>query len=346
MSNLTSVFQGIREYWTPVLTESRFASHAVLTPAEFVAAGDFLVYKCGTWRWDAGDPAKRRDYLPADKQFLTTKNVPCFRRVRDLEYRDRERHVAATGADADADGADPDAWVATHCAPDPAASATDDDDLDLLDDLASDFVGKLGLGAAAPSAAAPAAKHRPPRPAAAAAAAPPAPATADIPDMDAIPDMDDLAGGMVEEDDPAALKPAAAAAPGSASASAPGAGSAILRTRTYDLTISYDKYYQTPRLSLLGYDEARRPLSPDHMLQDISQDHANKTVTIEPHPHVAGLQVASIHPCRHAEVMLRIMEKMLDAGRTVRVDQYLIVFLKFMASVIPTIDYDHTMSLE
>lgn len=30
---------------------------------------------------------------------------------------------------------------------------------------------------------------------------------------------------------------------------------AILQTRTYDLYITYDKYYQTPRLWLFGYDE-------------------------------------------------------------------------------------------
>jgi len=29
----------------------------------------------------------------------------------------------------------------------------------------------------------------------------------------------------------------------------------IIQTRTYDLNITYDKYYQTPRLWLFGYDE-------------------------------------------------------------------------------------------
>ena len=29
----------------------------------------------------------------------------------------------------------------------------------------------------------------------------------------------------------------------------------ILQTRTYDLNITYDKYYQTPRMWLFGYDE-------------------------------------------------------------------------------------------
>lgn len=39
----------------------------------------------------------------------------------------------------------------------------------------------------------------------------------------------------------------------------PGSEDAILQTRTYDLYITYDKYYQTPRLWLFGYDEVRTP---------------------------------------------------------------------------------------
>ena len=38
------------------------------------------------------------------------------------------------------------------------------------------------------------------------------------------------------------------------------AGDDILHTRTYDLMISYDKYYQVPRFWLRGYDEHRQPL--------------------------------------------------------------------------------------
>ena len=33
-------------------------------------------------------------------------------------------------------------------------------------------------------------------------------------------------------------------------------GADIITTRTYDLMITYDRYYQTPRLWLYGYDEA------------------------------------------------------------------------------------------
>lgn len=120
----------------------------------------------------------------------------------------------------------------------------------------------------------------------------------------------------------------------------------VVRTRTYDLIISYDKYYQTPRLWVAGYDEHGRPLPPKLIFEDVSRDHAKKTVTIEPHPHF-DLAMASIHPCRHAHVMKRIMEQMeRDAGKQLRVDQYLIIFLKFMSTVLPTIDYDYTMSLE
>lgn len=36
-----------------------------------------------------------------------------------------------------------------------------------------------------------------------------------------------------------------------------GTESGILQTRTYDLNITYDKYYQTPRLWLYGYDEVK-----------------------------------------------------------------------------------------
>lgn len=37
-----------------------------------------------------------------------------------------------------------------------------------------------------------------------------------------------------------------------------GAAGEILQTRTYDLHITYDKYYQTPRLWLCGYDEVQK----------------------------------------------------------------------------------------
>jgi len=72
----------------------------------------------------------------------------------------------------------------------------------------------------------------------------------------------------------------------------------IIQTRTYDLNITYDKYYQTPRLWLTGHDENRHPLVVEQMYEDFSQDHVKRTVTIETHPHIPGPPMASVHPCR------------------------------------------------
>ena len=77
--------QSVREYLTPTLKTTAFLSRGVLTPEEFVKAGDELVYKCPTWTWEAGDPNKRKSHLPPDKQYLVTRSVPCTARVSSLE---------------------------------------------------------------------------------------------------------------------------------------------------------------------------------------------------------------------------------------------------------------------
>lgn len=118
----------------------------------------------------------------------------------------------------------------------------------------------------------------------------------------------------------------------------------IVRTRTYDISITYDKYYQTPKLWLFGYDEARQPLKAEQVFEDISADHAQKTVTIETHPALSS-SWAFIHPCRHAAVMKRIIERQLANNSTPRADQYLFLFLKFINAVIPTIEYDSTIEI-
>ncbi|XP_026684887.1 ubiquitin-like-conjugating enzyme ATG3 [Diaphorina citri] len=49
----------------------------------------------------------------------------------------------------------------------------------------------------------------------------------------------------------------------------------IVRTRTYDLHITYDKYYQTPRLWLYGYNEYHHTLNPN-----TSSKHINPLATV------------------------------------------------------------------
>ena len=136
---------------------------------------------------------------------------------------------------------------------------------------------------------------------------------------------------------------------------------------------------------MLTPSQNRTPLTPAQIFQDISADHALKTVTIEAFPHSASLQAASVHPCKHASVMKKVIERMnagvveeqlaqrksiskdkkkwpfgrKSSGRDdkpaaatpqgeeddvegMRVDFYLVVFLKFIASIVPTIEVDST----
>jgi ubiquitin-like-conjugating enzyme ATG3 len=327
---MQSLFHGVREYLTPVLTASSFEDKGLLTPEEFVQAGDLLVYKCPTWRWESGEPSLRRPYLPADKQFLITRNVPCRRRVTSLEqtYQTEE---AVEGEDE---------WVAasSYANQDGASNAVTDLSDEMADISLSDKQSpkkKTGILGAIVD------EHFMDGPG----------------DVAAEPELRDLSSYEEEDnlvqDDEAALAPAA----GYLVASEPDdADDAILRTRTYDLSITYDKYYQTPRVWLFGYDERNAPLSGDQMFEDIMQDYANRTVTMEPHPHRSSLVHASIHPCQHGAVMKRIIANLKarkpgeaeteeQVANEIRSDQYLFLFLKFIQSVIPTIDYDYTIEV-
>ncbi len=71
----------------------------------------------------------------------------------------------------------------------------------------------------------------------------------------------------------------------------------------------------------------------------MSEEHARKTITVDPHPYNPAVSAASIHPCKHAEVMKKLVGQMADSGVEVTVGQYLILFIKFIASIIPTIEY-------
>ena len=56
--------------------------------------------------------------------------------------------------------------------------------------------------------------------------------------------------------------------------------------------------------------------------------------------------IASVHPCRHGAAMLNILNALKESGNVPTVDQYLFIFLKFIQSVIPTIEYDYTIDVQ
>lgn len=121
--------------------------------------------------------------------------------------------------------------------------------------------------------------------------------------------------------------------------------SEIRKTRTYDVTICYNKYFQVPHVWLFGYSKTGQPLKPVQMYEDISEDHRGQTVTVKPHPHLSA-PYASIHPCRHADVMQKIVNNMKRVNKDPRADQYIFIFLKFLSAVIPNIEYDNTFDLD
>ena len=107
INSLKSTALSIGEAITPILTQSKFRETGVITPTEFVAAGDFLVHHCPTWKWAMGDESKVKSYLPKDKQFLITRNVPCYKRCKHMEHKDNLEKIVD---EENGDGG----WVDTH----------------------------------------------------------------------------------------------------------------------------------------------------------------------------------------------------------------------------------------
>lgn len=254
MASLLAKAKNAREALWPVLRSSAFVDRGVLTPEEFVAAGDELVFKSPTWSWAEGELSRKKSYLPPKKQFLVTTNVPCAQRAAALESSSVEC------------GENTDGWIQTE-----STNEAPQNDEEITSPAGNDDLAEL------------------------------------------------------EE----------------SSMAADAATDSILRTRTYDLSITYDKYWQTPRMWFFGYGEDSSPLSQADVFQDIMLDYARRTVTFEIHPHLGNAH-ASIHPCKHPAAMKRIIEQMTTPPRP---DQALFIFLKFIQSVVPTINYDFTLDV-
>ena len=118
----------------------------------------------------------------------------------------------------------------------------------------------------------------------------------------------------------------------------------VLKTRTYDVTVTYDFYYCVPRMWLMGYNENGTTLSDNEMKQDVMMEYRNKTVTIEPHPHT-GFRNISVHPCRHSMLLKKMIENFQNSGKKLEIYMSILIFLKFLHSVVPTIQYDFTMDI-
>ncbi|KAL8884282.1 MAG: hypothetical protein Q9205_005586 [Flavoplaca limonia] len=121
MNILHSTLDTLRDRFAPISHNSTFRTTGQITPEEFLLAGDYLVYKFPTWAWsDASPPSKRVSYLPAGKQYLVTRGVPCHRRLDDNFAGDAGQDEAMVQDElgkgkggGDTAGGDDDGWLRT-----------------------------------------------------------------------------------------------------------------------------------------------------------------------------------------------------------------------------------------
>jgi ubiquitin-like-conjugating enzyme ATG3 len=144
-------------------------------------------------------------------------------------------------------------------------------------------------------------------------------------------------------------------------------GSTVAAARKYDITITYDRYYRTPRFWFALSYEVSSSSSPrsiasseDTLLTDFCKDYVKATVTVETHPYIPTQNMhATVHPCFHASAMTSLLARLKEKGgekqtsaRTglhagesstgpcaFRVEQYMPLFLRMIQSIVD-IDYD------
>lgn len=240
MEEAFRLFKSTREYFTPVLTETAFHEKGILTPEEFVKAGDQLIRNCPSWKWESGEPSKIRPYLPADKQFLSTKGVPSYSRVSVLQASKLvEESVKGGMGEAEGD------W----CAPELIKPEDNDADEVLVEAEDANEDGPSKPSGTSTSAT----------------KAPPAVSSADDEYLDMEDEslaLDDAATSMQNLN----LQQSGEKATIVGSASEPTANN-LVRARRYDVSITYDNYYRTPRIWLFGFDENGSALSTNDIYQ-------------------------------------------------------------------------------
>ena len=74
-------------------------------------------------------------------------------------------------------------------------------------------------------------------------------------------------------------------------------------------------------------------------------EYVNKTATMERNVQV-NQNLVFIHPCRHAEVIKKLTTQAINNDKDIKVEDYLFIFLKFVSSVMPSLELDFTLEIE
>lgn len=302
---IRSTLSSWREYLTPVSHKSTFLSTGQITPDEFVEAGDYMSHMFPTWSWNkTTDDISYRDFLPKDKQFLVTRKVPSNVRAQQfVSVDENEAEVFLGVADDENEGEEQEGWLKEGVDAVPKPAGQEDEQ-------------KTSAG---------------------------------------IDDIDEMMKDMeIEGNEDIVDLPVNRSA------------------RFYDLYITYSTSYRVPKMYIVGFDSSGTPLTAEEMFEDIAPDYRTKTATIEKLPfYRTPVLSVSIHPCKHANVMKILLDKVrsvkrrrreelqqqqrqetstddwedlqVDVDDSLRVDQYLVIFLKFITSVTPSIEHDYTM---
>ncbi len=209
MEEAFRLFKSTREFLTPVLKESAFLESGMLTPEEFVRAGDYLVRVSPSWKWDCGEKANLKPYLPENKQYLITRSVPCLQRVAALHGSSMfQENVQIEGQNGEE-------WCHTHF--DQARAAEEDLDIDIID---KDTLESEKLESS----------------------------------------TNKMNNDYLDMEDESLNLDSATIANNSFANN-------VMKIRRYDVSISYDNYYRTPRIWLYGFDESGSPLDSNDVFQ-------------------------------------------------------------------------------
>ena len=181
-------------------------------------AGDQLTRTCPSWTWEKGEASKQRPYLPADKQFLLTRRVPSYNRVSLLTSSKLvEQTIKGGMGDREGDWCAPELLV-------PDDSTNDDEVIVEVEDADEHN------------------HHHPTEPSTSNSYnRPPNQHTKN----DEYLDMEDESLAL---DDASTCNNMTFAS----SSQTGGSASKLLEARRYDVSITYDNYYRTPRIWLFG----------------------------------------------------------------------------------------------
>ena len=105
--------------------------------------------------------------------------------------------------------------------------------------------------------------------------------------------------------------------------------------RYYKMYIIYDEYYHTPRMFFSATKKDGTPVSNEDIRLDIQREYLDKTLTMEKFPFLENIVMPTVHPCRHAAVLKSMSDAMVEAGHKVESHFALLIFLKFITSVVP-----------